>query len=105
MEVLDLDSELLEVVGQVLGHSLGQGRHQGPFDPGPDLLEQVVDLAVRAANRDRRVDDPSRANELLDDPLALLELVRPGRCRHVDGLVDRALELLERERPVIERRR
>ena len=52
-----------------------------------------------------RVDDPGRADELLDDPLAPLELVRPGRRAHVDRLVDGRLELLERERPVVERGR
>ena len=33
------------------------------------------------------------------------ELVRPGRRAHVDGLVRWSLELIERERPVVQRRR
>ena len=60
VEVLDLDAELLEVVGEVLGHLLGQRRDQGPLaplDPGADLLEQVVDLALGGPDDDRRVDD------------------------------------------------
>ena len=100
--------ELLEVVGQVLGHLLGQRRDQRPLAAlraDPDLLEQVVDLALGRADRDARVDDAGRADELLDDPLAALELVRAGRRAHVDRLVDRRLELLERQRPVVERRR
>ena len=108
VEVLDLDPELAQVVGQVLGHLLGQGRDQGPLaalDPAPDLLEEVVDLALGRADRDARVDDAGRPDELLDDPLALLQLVRARRGAHVDGLVDGRLELLERERPVVERRR
>ena len=108
VEVLDLDPELLEVVGQVLGHLLGQGRDERPLaalDAAADLLEQVVDLALGRADRDLRIDDAGRADELLDDPLAALELVRPGRRAHVDRLVDGRLELLERQRPVVERRR
>ena len=60
VEVLDLDAELLEVVGEVLGHLLGQRRDQGALaalDAAPDLLEQVVDLALGGADGDRRVDD------------------------------------------------
>ena len=60
VEVLDLDPELAQVVGQVLGHLLGQGRDQGALaalDAGADLLEQVVDLAVGRPDGDRRVDD------------------------------------------------
>ena len=97
-----------EVVGEVLGHLLRQRRDERPLaalDPEPDLLEQVVDLAVGRADLDRRVDDAGRPDELLDDLLAPLQLVRPGRRAHVDDLVEVALELLERQRPVVERRR
>ena len=74
-------------------------------DPDLDLLHEVVDLALGRADADRRVDDARRADELLRDALGLLELVRPGRRGHVDRLADRRLELLERQRPVVERRR
>ena len=94
VEVLDLDAQLLEVVGQVLGHLLGQRRDERPLaalDAAADLLEQVVDLAVGRPDGDRRVDDAGRADELLDDVArAALELVRAGRRAHVDRLVDGA---------------
>ncbi len=48
---------------------------------------------------------PGRPDELLDDLLAALQFVGPGRRAHVDRLVDGRLELLERQRPVVERRR
>ena len=48
---------------------------------------------------------PVGPDQLLGDPLAPLQLVRPGRGAHVDRLVDGGLELLERQRPVVERRR
>ena len=50
-------------------------------------------------------DSPRRADELLDDALASLELVWTGRRAHVDRLVDAGLEFLERQRTVVERRR
>ena len=53
VEVLDLDPELLEVVGQVLGHLLGERRDERPLaalDAAADLLEQVVDLALGRAD-------------------------------------------------------
>ena len=84
VQVLDLDAELLEVVGEVLGHLLGQRRDEGPLTPvdaDPDLLEEVVDLAVGRADRDRRVDDAGRADELLDDRLAPFQLVRTRASR------------------------
>ena len=60
---------------------------------------------VRGPHDGRRVDDARRPDQLLDDLLALLVLVRAGRRRDVDRLVDVVLELLERQRPVVERRR
>ena len=108
VEVLDLHAQFLQVVRQVLGHLLGQGRDQSALaalDPTADLLEQVVDLALGRADGDLWVDDASRPDELLDVPLAALQFIRPRRRAHVDRLVDRRLELLERERPVVERRR
>ena len=78
-------------------------RARSPFSTrARDLLEQVVDLALGRADADLRIDDAGRADELLDVPLAALELVRPGCRAHVDGLVDGRLELLEGQRPVVE---
>jgi hypothetical protein len=78
---------------------------RSPRSSGAGSPREVVDLAVGRADVDRRVDDAGRPDQLLDDPLAPLELVRPGRRAHVDDLVEVALELLERQRPVVERRR
>ena len=52
-------AELLVVVGEVLGHPLGERRHQHallPFDALADLFEQVVDLLARRAHDDLRID-------------------------------------------------
>ncbi len=45
---------------------------------------------------------PVGPDQLLDRLLALLVLVRAGRGRHVERLVDVDLELLERQRPVVQ---
>ena len=98
----------LQVVGQVLGHLLGQGRDERPLaalDRASGSPRAGRRSGLGRADRDRRVDHAGRPDELLDDALAALELVRPGRRAHVDRLVDGRLELLERQRPVVERRR
>ena len=80
VEVLDLDAELLEIVGEVLGHLLGQRRDQArsPRSTRVRILEQVVDLALGRSDGHRRVDDAGRADELLDDCPGCAQLVRPG---------------------------
>src|SRR4029077_17751216 len=75
------------------------------LDALADLLQEVVDLALGRSDGDARIDDAGRPDELLDDPLALLELVRARGGAEVDRLADGRLELLERERAVVERRR
>ena len=91
VEVLDLDAHLVQVVGQVLGHLLGQRRDDdplAPLDAAADVLDEVVDLALGRPDADRRVDDAGRPDELLDDLLGALELVRAGRGAHEDDLVE-----------------
>jgi hypothetical protein len=81
VEVLDLDPELLEVVGEVLGHLLGERRDQCPLaavDALADLLEQVVDLALGRADADVRVDDAGRPDQLLDDASLRSSSYGPG---------------------------
>ena len=63
VEVADLDAEVLVVVGQVLGHLLGQRRHQHALvgrDALADLVEQVVDL-LRAPGARRSRDRSGRS--------------------------------------------
>lgn len=82
MQVPHTDSEFEQVVGEVLGHLLGQGRHQytlvavGAF---PDLVHQIVDLALGRFHHDLRVDQSGRSDHLLDElTVGLAELVGPG---------------------------
>ena len=55
VEVAHLDADVLVVVGEVLGHLLGERRHQHALarrDARADLLEQVVDLLARRPHLD-----------------------------------------------------
>ncbi len=71
-----------------------------------DLAEQVVDLAGHGPHLDLGIHQARRPDELLDDDaLDLGELVLARRRRDVDRLAHVVLELLELERPVVERAR
>ena len=108
VEVVHLDAHLAQVVGEVLGHLLGERGDEGALpalDAQPELGEEVVDLPFRLADLDLRVDEARRPDDLLHDLWRMLELVGTWRRGHVDGLVETLLELLEGERPVVQRAR
>ena len=61
---------LVQILGEVLGHPLGQRRDQRAVAAPRDLLhlaDEVVDLAARRADFDRRIDEAGRADDLLDE--------------------------------------
>src|ERR1700722_18050580 len=101
------DATLEQVVGEVLGHLLGERSDEDPLvavGPQPDLLEQVVDLALGRLDDHLRVDEPGRANHLLDDvAVDPLQLVRAWRGRQVDRLADALGELIPGQRAVVAR--
>ena len=105
MQVLHLHTHLAEVVGEILGHLLGERRDDrslAPLDAEVELGEEIVDLPLGLAHLDLRIDEAGRPDDLLDDVRGMLELVRPGRRRHVDSLIEALLELGEGEGPVVE---
>ena len=108
VQVAYADPVLLQVVGEVLGHTLGERRDQDPLVallPQADLVEQVVHLPFHRTHVDRGVHEPGRADDLLHhDAPRELELFVPRRGRDEHHARDEAHELGDPERPVIERR-
>jgi len=71
-----------------------------------NFSQQIVDLARHRTNFHRRVKQTGRTNKLLDHHSTGTEQFRFTRGgADADNLRDHLLELLESERPVIERRR
>ena len=107
VQVAGPDAVLQQVVGEVLGHLLGQRGDQHPLvalGPQPDLVHQVVDLALGRLDDDLRVDQAGRPDHLLDHVAAdPLQLVRARGGRQVDGLADPLAELVPGQRPVVDR--
>ena len=107
MQVAHADAVLVEVLGQILGHALGQGGDQHPFlplDPQVDLRQQVVDLGGRRPQLDLGVHQPRRAHHLLDHLAAVLLLVIPRRGRNEHRLRRQGFPLLEAQGSVVQRR-
>ena len=108
VQVADPDPVLEQVRGQVLGHLLGQGGDQNPLlhlGPALDLVHQVVDLVARLAHLDLGVDDPGRADDLLHGASGLGLLEGSGGSGDHHQLLDALEELVELQRPVVDRRR
>ena len=101
---------LVHVLGQLLGHLLGERgdeRAVALLRRLLHLVDAVVDLVgvvlVDGADLDRRVDQVGRADDLFgEDATGLVELPRARRCRDVYGLRAHLLPLVEFERAVVE---
>ena len=109
MHVPNANADLLEIIRKVLGHALGQRRHEHAFSTtfaNANLVEQVVNLAANGPHFDLRVDQSSRSDDLLDDhTLRKLKLELCRRRRDEDGARREREELVEHQWPVAERAR
>ena len=104
VQVLHLHVHLPQVLGQTLGHALGEGGHQhAPALCGDraNLAQQIVHLIPRRAHDDLRVDQAGGADDLLHHLLRALQLVGAGGGGDVDDLVHLLLELVELQRAVV----
>ena len=67
---MHFDAQLGQIIGQVLGHSFGQRRHQRPFPPSnplADLADQVVDLSLCWFHDHFRIDKSRGPDDLIHD--------------------------------------
>ena len=96
-----------QVVGEILGHLLGEGGHQNPLIVGGPFLHiphEIVDLAFGRADDHLWIDESGRSDDLLDDGcgLATLPVARGGGQQY--RLAGLAVPLLEVEGAVVDRR-
>ena len=104
MEIPSPHPHLQQVVGQVLGHLLGERGNQHPllhFDTLLDLIEQIVDLALGGLDDDLGVHQPGGADDLFDDLAGVLQLPTARRRRQQDRLVGSLEPFVEPEGPIV----
>src|SRR5205085_388600 len=100
-------ADLLEIVGQVFGHALGERRDEDALSLAfaqPDFVEEVVYLAAHRTNLDLRIDETRGPNDLLyDDTFRELQL-EIARCRGDEDRARREREkFVEHQGSVVER--
>ena len=109
MHVAHADALLVQVLGEVLGHALGQHgdeRAVAALRHLPYLADEVVDLGARGPHVDRRIDQPGRADHLLgEDAVRLLDLPAAGGGGNAHGLRAHGVPFLEAQRAVVHARR
>ena len=105
VHVAHADALLVHVLGEVLGHALGEHGDQRAVAGARDLahlVDQVVDLRLGGAHLDGGIDQAGRADHLLDEGAAGLgQLPAAGRGRDVHGLRPHGVPLLEAQRAVV----
>ena len=107
VQVTHLDAVLVEVLGKVLGHPLGQGGDQHPlafFHAFAHFAEQVVHLAAGGAHFQRRVDQAGGPHHLLHHLAGVRLLIGARRGGHEHHLRGQPLPFIELQRPVVHRR-
>ena len=108
MHIAHLDPVFLQIPRQVLGHLLRQRRDERPLAlrrRRVDLADEIVDLPLDWADEDLRVEQPCGPDDLFGNLACAFALIVCGRGRDVDSLANPAVELVERQRPVVVGRR
>ena len=105
MHVIDLNARVEQMVGQVLGHALGERGHQHALLAGnalANLVLKIVNLAAYWTHVNLGVEQAGRTNNLLHVVLAHPQLVVARRGRNIDKLGYPCLKLVETKRAIIE---
>ena len=103
MHVVDLNASVEQVIGQILGHALGERGHQHALlahHALANLVLKIVNLASDRTHIDLGVEQAGRTNVLANP-----QLIVARRGRNIDELGDPRLKLIETKRAVIECRR
>ena len=99
MHVANLDPSLVQILGQVLRHPLGQRRDERTVTCSGrrlDLVDAVVDLILDRLDLDRRVDKTRRADNLFGEHAAgLFHFPRPRGCRYTNRLRPHRIPFIE----------
>ena len=104
MHIFYLYRMFLQIIGQLLRHTLGEGGNQ---NPAPlvyhrfDFRKQIVNLPPRRFYRNLRVKQSRGANQLFHFLPRLFQLIRSGGCGNANHLRYSHIELVERERPIV----
>ncbi|KFC70003.1 hypothetical protein FG93_03018 [Bosea sp. LC85] len=105
VHVAHTDAVLVQILGQILGHALGQHGDEAAVALLGDLLdlvEQVGDLVFGGADLDRWVDQPGRANDLLGENAArAVHFPAAGRGGDMHRLRAHRVPFLEAQWPVV----
>ena len=107
MHVTHAHSHLLQVVGEIFRHALGQCRHEHSLTLSftqPDFVQQIVHLPLHRTHLEHRIEQTGRTNHLFNhDPLGQLQLQLTGRRRHIDQSRRQLHELFKYERAIVQR--
>ena len=108
MDVPSGDVESVEVLGELFGHTLGQGGDQHAvalLDGGAYLADQVVDLVGAGPYVNWRIEQTRWADDLFDnDALGLLQFIVRGCSRNVDDLVGDGVKFIRLQWAVVQGR-
>ena len=104
MQVAHTHLHVLQVIREIFRHLLRQRRHEHALVllcTNADLRQKIVHLPRQRPHLDDGIEQPRRADDLLDDLLRLFQLIFRRRRRNVDDLIDALLELLEGKRTIV----
>ena len=102
------DAGSRQVLGQILGHFLGQRGHEGALVFGGavvDFADQIVDLPLHRPYKNLGIQQAGGSNDLLGQLACAFALPGSGGRRHVYALVNAREEFVKGERPVVIGRR
>ena len=105
VDVAHPDVDLVQIVGQLLGHPLGQGRDEYPLvllGSLADLLDKIIDLILGRTHLDRRIQQACRPHNLFDHKAVGAFQLIVRRCgADIDLLTGNRVELIEGQRSVV----